>query len=94
MKNINKAKYAVLRTCFHGGGLISLHKSLNQAIKSMIKHEYKDCMCGCAGIVDLSADQFNHLYDEKRHRSIYLIPKNQVNRSIENSHYSDLQYQF
>ncbi len=52
MKN---AKYAVVRTAFHGGGIISLHKSLAAAEKSVKKYKNSECSCGCCAVIPITA---------------------------------------
>ena len=87
---IEDARYAVVRSAFHGGGLISLHKSFFQALRSLRKSKFSDCQCGCAGIVDLRAKE--SYFDESEYINIY--SKYDCARSIENAHPSSLQYQF
>lgn len=53
MKN---AKYAVVRTAFHGGGVVSSHKSLAAAEKAANKYRNPECECGCCAIVPITAE--------------------------------------
>lgn len=47
------ARYLVLRTAFHGGGLISAHRLLARAEASARRHQSGECSCGCAIVHDL-----------------------------------------
>lgn len=47
---LENAKFAVVRTAFHGGGIVSLHMSAKQAIKRAIRECTPGCMCGCAEV--------------------------------------------
>jgi hypothetical protein len=44
-------KYVLVRTKFHGGGLISSHRSLEAAERAQRQYRKTDCTCGCARIV-------------------------------------------
>lgn len=41
----------VVHTSFHGGGLISRHRTAKGAILSARKNSISDCTCGCAVVV-------------------------------------------
>lgn len=44
--------WLVVRTRFHGGGIISRHKTAYCAVMAAIKHRGQtDCTCGCCGVV-------------------------------------------
>ena len=45
------ARYAIVKTAFHGGGTISFHRSLDAAIKAANRYiNAGNCSCGCAGV--------------------------------------------
>lgn len=48
------ASYAVIATAFHGGGTLSLHRSLEAAIKSSNQHQVTGCTCGCCAVVPIT----------------------------------------
>jgi hypothetical protein len=50
-------RYALYRTQFHGGGLVSRHGSLEAAEKAQRSHRGgTDCICGCYVVVDHERD--------------------------------------
>ena len=54
--NETNAKYAVVRTAFHGGGTISFHNSLDAALHSKRKNTFEDCCCGCCAIIPITEE--------------------------------------
>lgn len=44
-------KFTVRRTEFHGGGDISCHNSLKQALSVSRQHKTAGCICGCTQII-------------------------------------------
>lgn len=60
MKN---ARYAVVRTAFHGGGVVSSHKSLAAAEKAAKKYRNPDCSCGCCAVVPITAEAREEMPD-------------------------------
>ena len=48
MRITDRYPYAVYRTQFHNGGLISRHATPEAAAKAVRKAKIGDCMCGCA----------------------------------------------
>nr|DAU29779.1 MAG TPA: hypothetical protein [Caudoviricetes sp.] len=63
MKN---ARYAVVRTAFHGGGVISSHKSLAAAEKATNKYRNPECVCGCCAVVPITAEAREEMPDHGR----------------------------
>ena len=49
----------LVKTAFHGGGLISKHSTIELAEKAQSKWNMGECKCGCSGIV--SPDEFDNL---------------------------------
>lgn len=45
--------FAVVKTAFHGGGIVSRHRSLAAAARSADRWASKHCTCGCTGVVAL-----------------------------------------
>lgn len=41
----------VVLTRFHGGGVVSTHRSLLAALRAARKERIADCTCGCCGVV-------------------------------------------
>lgn len=52
--NENNANFAVVGTAFHGGGVISYHKSLRAAERSARCSVVGECDCGCCGVVPIT----------------------------------------
>jgi len=44
-------KFYVVRTAFHGGGIVSKHKTIERARQALSIARTGDCTCGCAGVV-------------------------------------------
>lgn len=54
MSNEKNAQFAVVRTAFHGGGVVSYHKTLHAAELSARRARVGRCCCGCAYVVPLT----------------------------------------
>ena len=52
--NEKNAKFAVVRTAFHGGGVVSYHTSLAAAERAERSETNSSCCCGCCGIVPIT----------------------------------------
>ena len=50
------AKFAVVRTAFHKGGTIKLHRSLSEAQKTAIANFRPCCMCRCCEIFPINEE--------------------------------------
>lgn len=50
----NNARFAVVKTAFHGGGVISYHYSADQADRAARKFRQPDCSCGCCRVVPVA----------------------------------------
>lgn len=46
--------YLVVRTAFHGGGIVSRHRTLKRAGLAAAKYGRGECKCGCCHIVAAS----------------------------------------
>jgi hypothetical protein len=46
----------VVRTRFHGGGIVSTHRSLLAALRAARKQTISGCTCGCCGVVPASQE--------------------------------------
>ena len=71
MKN---ARYAVVRTAFHGGGVISSHKSLSAAEKAAKKYRNPDCSCECCAVVPITAEARREMPGRGRDYNGDLLP--------------------
>lgn len=71
MKN---ARYAVIRTAFHGGGIISSHKSLAAAEKATKKYRSVECICGCCAVIPISSEAREEMPNHGRDICNNLIP--------------------
>lgn len=56
MKKLRKeTRYVVVRTRFHGGGIVSCHTSLEAAVKAAHRTMTSECVCGCAHVVSVTS---------------------------------------
>lgn len=46
--------FAVVRTTFHGGGVVSRHVAFDYALKAARADRVSDCACGCADVFPLN----------------------------------------
>jgi hypothetical protein len=60
-------RWYVVRTAFHGGGIISTHGTLGAAHRACRAWAAGDCTCGCAGVVE--AADYNGLETQDRNQS-------------------------
>lgn len=58
------AKFAVVRTAFHGGGVISFHNSMSEALKSERKYASGNCICGCCRVIPITEEARKELFEE------------------------------
>ena len=56
--NEKNSKFAIVRTAFHGGGVVAFTNSLKQAMRIKSKHTAEDCECGCCGIVPITKSAY------------------------------------
>ena len=57
------SKFAVVKTAFHGGGVISYHNSLEEAIKSDRKYSSGGCICGCCRVIPVTEEARKELFE-------------------------------
>ena len=50
------ARFAVIATAFHGGGVISFHKSLKAALRADKESTQGGCTCGCCAVVPITRE--------------------------------------
>ena len=60
--NENNSKFAVVKTAFHGGGAISYHNSLTEALKSERKYASGGCICGCCRVIPITEEARKELF--------------------------------
>lgn len=48
---MRKYAFYVVRTAFHGGGIVSRHTTRELAEAAARRYASKDCSCGCCGVV-------------------------------------------
>lgn len=61
--NEKNARFAVVKTAFHGGGVISFHRSLEEAIKSDRKYSSGGCICGCCRVIPITEEARKELFE-------------------------------
>ena len=58
--------YYVVRTSFHGGGVVSRHRTLERAALALLAYRSDNCTCGCAEIVPASEwDELPYAVDSR-----------------------------
>lgn len=59
------SKFAVVRTAFHGGGVVKFTNSIAVAerIERVVKKHNSDCTCGCCEIVAVNKTGRKELYE-------------------------------
>ena len=62
--NETKARFAVVRTKFNGGGEIRFHNSLKEAEKSADHNRYYGCECGCCAVVPITEDAQKEMHKQ------------------------------
>ena len=61
--NEKNARFAVVKTAFHGGGVISYHNSLEEALKSDRKYSSGGCTCGCCRVIPITEEARKELFE-------------------------------
>lgn len=61
--NEKNARFAVVKTAFHGGGVISYHNSIEEAIKSDRKYSSGSCICGCCRVIPITEEARKELFE-------------------------------
>lgn len=54
-------KFAVVRTAFHGGGIVSMHTTYDLAHKASVADRSSSCACGCNDIVPIDLESQKEL---------------------------------
>ena len=57
------SKFAVVKTAFHGGGVISYHNSLEEALKADKKFSSGSCVCGCCRVIPITEEARKELFE-------------------------------
>ena len=57
MKIRTGTKYVLSHTEFHGGDVISYHRSLRAAVKNQKTYQSVHCVCGCAEIHSIDGEK-------------------------------------
>lgn len=65
--------FLVVRTQFHGGGVVSRHRFRETAERAARRYESASCSCGCAGVVTL--EEYEQLRDCGETVSPYILCK-------------------
>ena len=62
--NENNSKFAVVKTAFHGGGVISFHNSVGEALKADKKFSSGGCICGCCRVIPITEEARRELFEQ------------------------------
>jgi hypothetical protein len=68
-----KYDFYLVKTRFHGGGIISQHRTMEAAEAAATRWTVKSCTCGCCGVVAIC--DYNNLPDYDDCRSPYDLCK-------------------
>lgn len=68
------AKYAVVRTAFHGGGVVSVHRSLAAAWRAADANRTEGCTCGCCSVRPITAEARREMPGRGRDYNGDLLP--------------------
>lgn len=71
---MENAKYAVVRTAFHGGGVESVHKSLTAAERAAKAYRKSGCECGCCAVIPITVQAREEMPNHGRDICDNLIP--------------------
>lgn len=71
---MENAKYAVVRTAFHGGGVESVHKSLTAAERAAKAYRKSGCECGCCAVIPITVQACEEMPNHGRDICDNLIP--------------------
>lgn len=63
----HRTGYYVVKTAFHGGGIVSWHRTEKGAEKAAHAWKISSCTCGCAGVV--SVKEYEGLESQDRNQS-------------------------
>ena len=58
------ARFAVVKTAFHGGGVISYHNSIEEALKADKKFSSGGCICGCCRVIPITEEAREELVEQ------------------------------
>ena len=58
------AKFAVVKTAFHGGGVISYHNSLEETLKADKKFSSGGCICGCCRVIPITEEAREEIFEQ------------------------------
>ena len=61
--NEKNARFAVVKTAFHGGGVISYHNSIEEALKADKKFSSGSCICGCCRVIPITEEARKELFE-------------------------------
>ena len=61
--NEKSARFAVVKTAFHGGGVISYHRSITEALKADKKFSSGTCICGCCRVIPITEEARKELFE-------------------------------
>ena len=62
--NEKNARFAVVKTAFHGGGVISYHRSITEALKADKKFSSGGCTCGCCRVIPITEEAREELFEQ------------------------------
>ena len=65
--------FEVYATAFHGGRLISRHRTREAAERAVKKYRMTDCVCGCAGVIDTRTEQPGSVADQDHYNDPYAV---------------------
>lgn len=76
--NETNAKFAVIRTAFHGGGTIAFSNSLERAMRIKRENTGSDCDCGCCRIVPVTEEALEEMNGYRNKYGEYVFSCNKL----------------
>lgn len=76
--NETNAKFAVIKTAFHGGGTIAFSNSLERAMRIKRENTGSDCECECCRIVPVTEEALKEINGYKNKYGEYIFSCNKL----------------
>ena len=72
----DNAKFAVVRTAFHGGRAIAFTNDIDEAYEIRKQNRSRDCTCGCCNVVPITTEAAKELVQRWKKEDRYVLVEN------------------